>query len=195
MAVNATRLERSRLRNAVSSQTQKAASSLGYCTQKQERGEEREEGKRDGRGTENGPRVVSPPGPFIIADAKRDVEAHRVGDTIHLLSNRSVWVEAATQANFFLQEPTATHTRPVLGASHAESFTSENVYTRGVYSLEASRADPELVPGVNTCTLNNREFLAIIECRAGPGRFRCAFTLLVSPHYVTSPARAASCSV
>lgn len=70
--------------------------------------------------------------------------------------------------------------------------------TRAAYSSEASQADPELVPGVNTCTLNNREFLAIIERRAGPGRFRCASprapVLLLSPHYVTSPARAASCS-
>lgn len=86
MAVNATRLERSRLRNAVPSQTQReAASSLGYCAQKQERREEG--GRKRGSAEGTGP-VVNPPGPFIIADAKRDVEARRVGDTIHRPTGR-----------------------------------------------------------------------------------------------------------
>lgn len=105
-------------------------------------------------------------------------------------------VPAAAQANFFRQEPTATHTRPALGAP--QRVVHARACTRAAYSSEASQADPELVPGVNTCTLNNREFLVIIERRAGPGRFRCAspriLALLVSPHYVTSPARAASCA-
>lgn len=105
-------------------------------------------------------------------------------------------VPAAAQANFFLQEPMATHTRPALSAP--QRVVHARACTRAAYSSEASQADPELVPGVNTCMLNNREFLVIIERRAGPGRFRCAspriLALLVSPHYVTSPAKAASCA-
>lgn len=62
------------------------ASSLGYCAQKQER---RAEGRRKRGSARNGshrePRPSSfslpPARPFIIADAKRDVEARRVGDT------------------------------------------------------------------------------------------------------------------
>lgn len=99
---------------------------------------------------------------------------------------------AATQANFF---PTRTDGNPY---STSVGCSSRVVHARtcAAYSSEASRADPELVPGVNTCTLNNREFLAIIERRAGPGGFRCAFApLLVSPHYVTLPMSAVSCSV
>lgn len=88
MAVNATRpgLELSRLRNAVSSQTQRqsplsATVRRNKNERKRSRGGSREGEKELGRG--NGSRRG--PGPFIIADAKRDVEARRVGeDTIHL---------------------------------------------------------------------------------------------------------------
>ncbi|TGZ49241.1 Uncharacterized protein DBV15_08496, partial [Temnothorax longispinosus] len=77
-----------------------------------------------------------------------------------------------------------------VGCSSRVVHARERVHA--AYSSEASRADPELVPGVNTCTLNNREFLAIIECRAGPGGFRCALprralTLLVSPLITRKP--------
>jgi len=49
-----------------------------------------------------------------------------------------------------------------------------------------SRADPELVPAVSTCTLNNREFLAIIECRPSCFVAHCRTRLLALPtlpHY------------
>lgn len=83
---------------------------------------------------------------------------------------------AATQANFFLQEPDGG----AYSASAGRSSRVVHARTCAAYSSEASRADPELVPGVNTCTLNNREFLAIIERRAGPDGFRCALLLSLS---------------
>lgn len=57
--------------------------------------ETRTKGRGGGRGGGEGREgrqgtglVVSPPGPFIIADAKRDVEARRIGDTIHRPAGR-----------------------------------------------------------------------------------------------------------
>lgn len=64
---------------------------------------------------------------------------------------------------------------------------------RGVIPRRRPEADPELVPGVNTCTLNNREFLTIIECRAGlafVARSLSSFRLIT---YVSSLASTASC--
>lgn len=84
MAVNATRpgLELSRLRNAVPSQTQRQPPlSATVRRNKNER-------KRKRGGSRGGERELAEgtglaerePGPFIIADAKRDVEARRVGE-------------------------------------------------------------------------------------------------------------------
>ncbi|EGI64296.1 hypothetical protein G5I_07281 [Acromyrmex echinatior] len=163
-------------------------SRLSATVRRNKNEEKKKEGKRCA--AKNGPRC-EPPGALYHHGCERDVEAHRVGDTIHLLTvilSLERCKKYQLQANFFLQENGNAHSTQPLDVPH-------ETFTRAAYSSEASRADPELVPGVNTCTLNNREFLAIIERRAGPGRFRCAFTLLVSPHYVTSPARAASCNV
>ncbi|KYQ57382.1 Homogentisate 1,2-dioxygenase [Trachymyrmex zeteki] len=64
-----------------------------------------------------------PPGALYHRGYERDVEAHRVGDTIHLLT-------------------------VILKFGRCKKYQLQ--------SSEASRADPELVPGVNTCTLNLR---------------------------------------
>lgn len=82
MAVNATRpgLELSRLRNAVSSQTQRQSPLSATVRRNKNERKKRRGGSRGGEkelGGGNGSRRE--PGPFIIADAKRDVEARRVG--------------------------------------------------------------------------------------------------------------------
>ena len=84
MAVNATRLERSRLRNAVSSQTQRQ-SRLSATVRRNKNEEKKKERKRCV--VKNGPRC-EPSGALYHRGCERDVEAHRVGNTIHLLTGR-----------------------------------------------------------------------------------------------------------
>lgn len=101
MAVNATRLERSRLRNAVPEPNSEAASSLGYCAQKQERRVDGG-GRRERGSAGNGPHREPPQGPLLsrmrnemskraVSEIRSTVQPVGVGCRRHPLFS-SIWV-------------------------------------------------------------------------------------------------------